>query len=74
MKNKNSIRNRIKKPFRRFFKSESSSGILLVICAILAIIIANSGLAESYNHLLHSEITIGYKDFFHIDVSTSLDQ
>ncbi|MBC2582156.1 Na+/H+ antiporter NhaA [Clostridium sp. DJ247] len=57
------IPSKIIAPFRYFFKHEASSGIILLICAILAIIIANSNLALPYDHLLHSYITIGYKEF-----------
>jgi NhaA family Na+:H+ antiporter len=50
-------------PFIYFFKSESSSGIILLICAIIAILIANSGLAKIYDNILHTYITVGFKDF-----------
>ncbi|EKQ51494.1 MULTISPECIES: Na+/H+ antiporter NhaA [unclassified Clostridium] len=46
-----------------FFKDESSSGLVLIFCAIIAMIIANSSIAGAYEHLLHKNITIGYKDF-----------
>lgn len=46
-----------------FFKSESASGFILLFCAIIAIVIANSNLATAYNHIIHSYITIGYKEF-----------
>ena len=38
---------------RDFLRSEASGGILLIAAAILAMIVANSPLAESYFHLLH---------------------
>ncbi|MDW8800974.1 Na+/H+ antiporter NhaA [Clostridium sp. A1-XYC3] len=47
-------------PFREFFKHESTSGIVLMICAIIAIIAANSPIASTYNNILHSYVTIGY--------------
>jgi NhaA family Na+:H+ antiporter len=34
--------------FQRFFESEKSSGILLVVCTVLAIMIANSGFGPAY--------------------------
>lgn len=46
-----------------FFKSGSASGFILLFCAIIAIIIANSNLNTAYNHIIHSYITIGYKKF-----------
>jgi len=55
--------NKITSPIISFFKNESASGIILMVCAVIALIIANSGIASSYDKLLHSYITIGYKDF-----------
>jgi len=60
---KNKIKTKVLSPFLYFFKSESSSGIILLICAIAAIIIANSSLAGVYEHILHANVTIGYGDF-----------
>lgn len=45
-----------KRPFNRlqnFIKSESFSGILLFVCALSAIIVANSPLKDFYFHFLH---------------------
>lgn len=60
---KNKIKNKIKNPFLQFFKNESLSGIVLMFCAIIAIIIANSNFSSMYNNIIHTYITIGYKDF-----------
>lgn len=60
---KNKICNKVFNPFLHFFKSESASGLILMGFAILAIIIANSGFATTYNNILHTYITIGYKEF-----------
>ena len=49
-------------PFLYFFKSEAASGVILLICAIAAMVIANSDLASSYDHILHRYITIGYRE------------
>ena len=43
---------------RNFFKMESSAGILLFLAAVLAMIIANSGLAGYYNLLLDTPVSI----------------
>ncbi|MBD7911955.1 MULTISPECIES: Na+/H+ antiporter NhaA [Clostridium] len=59
---KNKIRNKVSDLFTYFIKNESTGGILLLFCTILAMIIANSNLSETYNHVLHTYITIGYKD------------
>ncbi|NMF07258.1 Na+/H+ antiporter NhaA [Clostridium beijerinckii] len=60
---KNKIQNKILNPFVQFFKNESSSGLVLLFCAIIAIIIANSNFSSMYNNIIHTYITIGYKDF-----------
>jgi NhaA family Na+:H+ antiporter len=41
---------------RDFFKMESAGGILLVIAAAVAMVVANSGLAETYSGILHSYV------------------
>lgn len=61
MRNKN--HKKIFNPLLYFFKNESASGLILLTCAIIAIIIANSRFAEAYEHILHTYITIGYKKF-----------
>ena len=40
---------------RNFLASEAAGGIVLMIVAVLAMIIANSPLADAYFHLLHAE-------------------
>lgn len=57
------IYNKILNPFIYFLKNESSSGIVLLICSIIAIVIANSSFAESYESILHTYATIGYNQF-----------
>ncbi|MFT8340155.1 MAG: Na+/H+ antiporter NhaA [Clostridium beijerinckii] len=54
------MKNKILNPFIYFFKNESSSGIILLISALLAMIIANSKFASVYENTLHTYITIGY--------------
>lgn len=49
--------------FQSFVKTESSSGIVLLVIAVLALVWANSPWAESYFHLWHTEFVIGYGDF-----------
>ncbi|HEY0626048.1 MAG TPA: Na+/H+ antiporter NhaA, partial [Allosphingosinicella sp.] len=41
---------------RKFLSSEAAGGILLMAAAALAMIVANSGLYETYHHILHAEI------------------
>ena len=42
----------ITKPFKEFFKLEASSGIVLLIAAILALIISNGSYSEDYFSIL----------------------
>lgn len=60
---KNTFCNKILNPFSYFFKNESSSGLILLSFAIIAIIIANSSFATTYENILHTHITIGYNEF-----------
>lgn len=47
-------------PILRFAKMEASGGILLFICAIIAMILANSGLSHWYTHLWHDEFKLSF--------------
>lgn len=49
--------------FLSFLRSEASGGVILLICAILAVIMANSPWGEAYEHILHTPITIGFGSF-----------
>ena len=53
----------IAEPFLAFLRWEASSGVILLACAILALIVANSRLAESYGHLLHYPIAVGAGEY-----------
>ncbi|HWK42425.1 MAG TPA: Na+/H+ antiporter NhaA [Croceibacterium sp.] len=44
------------RPFRALFVSDAFEGLLLIAVAVLAIVAANSPLAESYFHLFHGEL------------------
>ncbi|WP_278832235.1 Na+/H+ antiporter NhaA, partial [Mitsuokella multacida] len=50
-------------PFLAFLRWEASSGVILLACAILALIVANSPLSESYEHLLHYPIAVGAGEY-----------
>ncbi|MDQ3520142.1 MAG: Na+/H+ antiporter NhaA [Gemmatimonadota bacterium] len=50
---------RVKRPFQRFAKTESSGGIVLLVCTVLALGWANSPWAESYHQLWEITFTIG---------------
>jgi len=50
-------------PCRRFIRMEASAGIILVMAAIIAIIVANSPLYGIYDHILNGiKFSIGFKD------------
>ncbi len=49
---------RILSPFQRFTRTESSGGIVLLFCAIVALTWANSPLGEEYFHFWEQEIGI----------------
>ena len=44
---------------KNFLKLESSSGILLFVAGLLALILSNSNFAEDFNHLLHIKLFFG---------------
>ena len=50
-------------PFRWFFKLEAASGLVLLIGAIFALILSNSGLSVHYFNILNTHILIGTQKF-----------
>jgi len=50
-------------PIQEFLKTESSSGIVLLITTILALLIANSPLADGYFTLFQTKINVGISTF-----------
>lgn len=52
---------KIATPFEEFIHQETTSGVLLLICTVVALAVANTFLLESYQHLLHTHFgfTIG---------------
>jgi NhaA family Na+:H+ antiporter len=51
-------------PFEEFLHQESSSGIVLMICVAVALVIANSPLYPLYESVLHTKISIGSPEFY----------
>ncbi len=45
------------RPFVLFFNSHRNSGLILLLCVAISLIISNSILSESYHHLLHQSYT-----------------
>ena len=44
------------KLFNDFFNSERAGGILLIFCAIISLVLTNSPVGESYQHLWHFQL------------------
>jgi len=53
----------IQNAFNRFIHMESASSILLISSAVLAIVLANSGLSSLYFGFLETKLTIAFGDF-----------
>jgi len=49
-------RRKLSQTFKNFFDSEKSSGVLLIICTAVSLIITNSTFAESYFDLWHAHV------------------
>ncbi len=54
---------RIVRPFQEFAANNTSGGVLLLLCTILALVWANSPLAGSYAALWHTTFTVGFDGF-----------
>lgn len=59
---------KLRTPLEHFIKGETNSGMLLVICTAIALVIANSPLLHPYEALLKTYITIGSEEY-HIKMS-----
>ena len=55
--------NYITNPFKWFFKLESSSGLVLLFCAIIALYLSNSTYSDSYFNILQKYLFIGINTF-----------
>ncbi|WKS94507.1 Na+/H+ antiporter NhaA [Riemerella columbina] len=47
--------------FKKFLESNQSSGLLLMVCVMISLMIANSSLAESFQNLLNTQL--GFEKF-----------
>lgn len=50
-------------PIEEFIHEETSGGIVLMVCAVLAILIANSPFLPYYDKILHTQLTIASGSF-----------
>jgi NhaA family Na+:H+ antiporter len=48
---------------RNFFKLEAAGGLLLLICAVMAIVVVNSPLGAIYDHILHVHFVVQLASF-----------
>ncbi|WP_304342819.1 Na+/H+ antiporter NhaA [Chryseobacterium koreense] len=55
--------------FKKFLHSSQSSGIILILCVAISLLIANSSLGESYQNLLDKKIGT---DLFHLKFPLSI--
>ncbi|KMQ71911.1 Na+/H+ antiporter NhaA [Chryseobacterium koreense] len=55
--------------FKKFLHSSQSSGIILILCVAISLLIANSSLGESYQNLLDKKIGT---DLFHLKYPLSI--
>lgn len=55
--------------FSKFFNSNQSSGILLIICVLISLLIANSSLGESFQYFLDKEVGT---EIFHLKYPISI--
>lgn len=53
---------RLVHPFWKLSQVEGAGGILLLVCTAVALVIANSGWAEGYQHLLHEPLAVSVGD------------
>jgi NhaA family Na+:H+ antiporter len=48
---------RLSTPFQEFIKAEMTSGIVLMMAAVVALVLANSALAHAYRDFFHTKLT-----------------
>lgn len=63
---------RLAKTFQRFTQIEGFSGILLLICALLGLIAANSRWSGAYNQILDQHFALVFGQLFTLDLPLSL--
>ena len=54
-----STENGLKNALRNFFQQPTAGGIVLLLCAVLAMVLANSGASGTYEHILEYPIALG---------------
>ncbi len=54
------MNNKLSNLFKSFFESEKVGGLLLVICTLISLIIANSDNGEVYRHFMHQKFDLSF--------------
>ena len=55
---------RVLTPLEDFIHRQTTSAILLMLCAVVALYLANSRWSKAYHHLVKMPFTIGFPDYF----------
>ncbi|MFT6849242.1 MAG: NhaA family Na+:H+ antiporter [Sphingobacteriales bacterium] len=58
---KTTILDKVLTPFQRFTQTQASGGIVLIICSVLAMVLANSPWAEDFIHFWEMKFSIGFE-------------
>ncbi len=58
---------RLTRPFQEFAQRESSSGVLLILCAVVALLWANSPLAAGYFRLWQTPVEVRFGEWLVLD-------
>lgn len=51
------------RPLARFLAIESASGVVLLICTVIALVVANSPWAEAWDHFWHSHVVFAWGEW-----------
>ncbi len=51
---------KVRTPFEDFIHNQTSSGIVLMVATIVALVLANSSYADSYHHFIETTVSIGF--------------
>jgi NhaA family Na+:H+ antiporter len=62
MQGEEAMIDRLLAPVHDFLRIEAVSGIFLLVCTLAALILANSPVADAYEHFLHTKIGISFGD------------
>ena len=55
--------NRVSTPFEHFIHAQTTTGLVLIFMTVVALILANSPLAESYSHAFHVKVDFNVGDW-----------